>query len=344
MFIIYSSLFALINLFILNKILIYKNFLTYNAKKHHHKDKFKKKIILSGGLYFLLSSIVALAFIFDYNSKTIFIIIFNASLFLIIGIFSDINYNLTPRSRLLICFILCLFATQSSGAIVTNVDINFLNKLISHNIIAILFSSFCLLIIINGYNFVDGSHGNVVFYNLSVYFFLLLKNNYNLINIYNNHLFIFLAIISIIFLIYNLCEINFLGDNGAYFLGSITGLLIILYYKNNLLSSMYIINILIYPAFEVLWSIVRKSFKNKKIDQPDKYHLHHLIMSILNKKLKKQINSTLTSLIIFIINLTFMKFASDYPNDKYYQIKILIIYVLFYIISYCYLLKMKKNN
>lgn len=343
MFIIYSSLFAIINLLILNKILIYKNFLTYSVKKHHHKDKFKKKIALSGGLYFLLSSIVAFALILDFNNKIIFILILNSSLFLIIGIFSDKNYNLTPRFRLLICFAISLFATQSSGAIIDNVDINFLNKLISYNIIAILFTSFCLIIIINGYNFIDGSHGNLVLYNLSVYFFLLLKNNYDLTNIYNNHLLIFLIIIFLIFLIYNLLEINFLGDNGAYFLGSITGLLVILHFNNNLLSSLYIINILIYPAFEVFWSIIRKFFQNKKIDHPDKHHLHHLIYAKLNKKLNKQISSSLASFIIFIINILFMKLASESPLDKYYQIKILIIYVMLYIVSYLFLLKMKKK-
>ena len=67
--------------------------------------------------------------------------------------------------------------------------------------------------------------------------------------------------IFILFVIYFLNYFNklFLGDNGSYFLGFIYSFILInIYLQNQYLSTFFIILMLLYPAFENLFSLVRK--------------------------------------------------------------------------------------
>ena len=50
---------------------------------------------------------------------------------------------------------------------------------------------------------------------------------------------------------------------------------------------LFIVIILWYPAFETLFSIIRKIIYKSQPSSPDNYHLHHLIYLFFNKKNKK---------------------------------------------------------
>ena len=202
-----------------------------------------------------------------------------------------------------------------------------------------------LFYLVNGYNFIDGTHGNLALYNITIFFFVFFSAYLQYSNIEFLNKFLYFAgtiIIFIVFTIFNFFKKNFMGDNGSYYLGTLTGILVILVYKNNNFSSIYVVNILIYPALEVLWSIIRKYWQNKKIEQADRLHLHHLILDKLSLKLSKDTSSIITSIIIFIINFVFIFSASMQLTNGFYQIKILILYVLFYTSFNLILLRKKK--
>ena len=87
-----------------------------------------------------------------------------------------------------------------------------------------------------------------------------------------------LLLILFICLIFNLLNKNFLGDSGSYIVSFLIGsLLIDIYPENQKISSLFVVLLLWYPAFEILFSIVRKLIDNKNPLRPDENHLHQKI-------------------------------------------------------------------
>ena len=82
------------------------------------------------------------------------------------------------------------------------------------------------------------------------------------------------------FLIWNYpVGLIFLGDGGAYFIGFLLGeLSLLLVMRNPEVSTWYAALLLIYPAFETLFSAYRRMFvRGKSPAMPDGIHLHSLI-------------------------------------------------------------------
>ncbi|MES2324735.1 MAG: glycosyltransferase [Pseudomonadota bacterium] len=82
------------------------------------------------------------------------------------------------------------------------------------------------------------------------------------------------------FLIWNYpVGLIFLGDGGAYFIGFMLGeLTLLLVMRNPQVSTWYAALLLIYPAFETLFSAYRRMFlRGKSPTMPDGIHLHSLI-------------------------------------------------------------------
>lgn len=319
-----------------------KKFLLYR-KNSGHKIKFKKEIYLSGGIYLFLTFIIIF---YNKNYMNDYNLILYSSLFLILGVISDLKKNFSARLRLIIFFILCFFCITHSQIFIKNIDIKILDYFLQYNILSIIFFSLCLNILINGSNFIDGTHGNALLYYMLVYCSILITNLiFNNLNNEINILLIYIIITLFTLYIYNFNVIAFLGDGGSYFMGAFTGFFFIYIYNRFNLSSLYICNLLIYPAFEVLWSIIRKKINNKSSFSADKLHLHNLILIFLNKKIQKyNISSNLTSLIIFFLNGIFFYLILQDVSKKSYQIKMLSIYILFYVILYFFLNSLLKKR
>ena len=88
---------------------------------------------------------------------------------------------------------------------------------------------------------------------------------------------------------FNLFELLYLGDGGSYLLGVFFGILLIdIYNNNNSISPYYVMNLLWYPAYENLFSIIRKISIKYSAFKPDNLHLHQLIYLNFNGFLKKK--------------------------------------------------------
>jgi hypothetical protein len=96
-----------------------------------------------------------------------------------------------------------------------------------------------------------------------------------------------------------------------------------------------------YPAFENLFSILRKKYNKVSPYEPDNKHLHHLLFSFLKKKIKINDNflNTLTGIIINFYNFVIFCFSlSFYENSKFLGY-IIIFNVFTYLSFYFYLYK-----
>ena len=158
--------------------------------------------------------------------------------------------------------IIVLLFLIKSDLFVNYTKIVFLDFFLEYKFFSYLFTTFCIVILINGMNFIDGVNGNssgYLFLALSSFLYLLDSSNF----ILNNTAFKFLIFYILFFFIYNLLDKNYLGECVIYF-SIFIAIFIMLFKENNTISPLYVASILWYPAFENLFLILRKVFIDKK--------------------------------------------------------------------------------
>ena len=339
MSIIGTVIFVLLSTIILNFLFKKYNILIDQVNISKHKNFIQnKKTPLSGGLVIFLALFYFLPESYKYFTIIMFIIFLS-------GLLSDLNILHTPLFRIFFQTIVVIVYLVLFDNFITSIRINFFDNLLNIFIIKLIFSIFCILILINGTNFMDGVNTLVV-----GYFILALSNILYLPEINDLKLDHFLVTICILvlFLIYlfNFFGLMFLGDSGSYLISFIAGVTMInLSNNNDLVSPYYIAAILWYPAYENLFSIIRKLIFKKSPSNPDNEHLHQLIYIFLKKNIKKNnfFSNSLTGILICIYNLIYFNLIFNYFNNT----KILVFSILFnvtlYNITFIFLNKFQKK-
>jgi UDP-N-acetylmuramyl pentapeptide phosphotransferase/UDP-N-acetylglucosamine-1-phosphate transferase len=323
-------------LFLINFFFKKKNFFIDKSTGLHdsHKKFINIKnntIPLSGGFFFLIFLI--------FVSDPVLILLFTA--IFIIGFLSDFHFVTSVKIRIVSQFFIILFLVIYSENTINDIRIPIFNFLLDYQMVSIIFTTFCILILINGSNFIDGVNTLLCGYIIIVLTILMyVSNHYSLIfdKIFFQYFLLFLGV----FFIFNFFNKSFLGDSGAYLIGCYLGFSLVLFFqKNHQISPYFIVVLLWYPAFENLFSIVKRLLLNKKSYLPDSTHLHHKIFLFLSKKidLNKGQLSTFTGLLINLYNFfIFFIAAQDITNTKM-QVKIIFFNIIFYLISYYFLFK-----
>ena len=210
----------------------------------------------------------------------------------------------------------------------------FLDYLLSNYLFSIFFTSFCILIIINGSNFIDGINSLVLGYYIiiSVVLFLLQKNGFQVS--FNFPISLLIICLSVLYF-FNLFNKLYLGDSGAYLLGFIFSIELINFYSENIISPFFIILLLWYPAFENLFSILRKTNLKKSPIKPDTNHLHQLIFTFLKSKNYSSTKANnITGISINMFNGAIILLAASDPTHTQLQIILIMLSLLMYIFIY----------
>ena len=336
-FTIYYSIICIIILISINFLLKKNHFLLHYNYGKHHKKKSSDQICLSGGIYYFIC-FVTLTFFLDQSSDNLFqhlYFIIALAIIVFVGILSDLNIFSEPKKRLFFLFFSLSILALEGSYFIESLDLKFFPE---NKIFLSMFSIFCILIVINGFNFLDGTDGNSSIYFLSIlYILILLKcKNENIILDQNTK---YIIITSLIFTFANIRKINFCGDSGAYCLGFLLSIYLIKFYNNNSVSSLLICNLLFYPAFEVLFSIIRKLSNKKNPLKPETKHLHHLVNSwcyklLIKFEINKNYYSACTSIIINLIFFTTAYLSISMPYDHVYQFKMLLLNSIIYSFVY----------
>jgi UDP-N-acetylmuramyl pentapeptide phosphotransferase/UDP-N-acetylglucosamine-1-phosphate transferase len=229
---------------------------------------------------------------------------------------------------------------------INNIRVNFIDKnLLSIQLVSLIFTAFCVLILINGTNFIDGLNTLAAGYFASLFLIIIFistkKNLYTDVNGMKSFLFILL-----IFLLFNFFGKSYLGDGGSYFLAFFASKTLINFANNNeFLSPYFVILILWYPAFENFFSIIRKFFLKKSPYKPDVMHLHQLIyIFFLNKNLiSKRYLNTFTGIVINMYNFLIMCIGCLYYTRTSINIILILFNVFVYIVVYYFLYKINKK-
>tara|TARA_B100001175_G_scaffold316719_1_gene331401 strand:+ start:1883 stop:2896 length:1014 start_codon:yes stop_codon:yes gene_type:complete len=304
-----------------------------------HKSLYNKNTPLSGGIYLFLALVVFLNLI-EFNKNSILISTFLLSI-LVLGVFSDLKRNFSPKLRLLLQFITVMFFILFLSLKIDRTGIFFLDFFINNYLFNLIFTSLCITIIINGSNFCDGVNCNVIGYYLVATLSILLTKQALPENFPNLEI---LILIFTIFYIANIFQKSFLGDNGTYVISTFMSIYIINFINlNNNISPLLALNLLWYPAFENLFTIIRRLVANKKIQLADRTHLHILIQEKISNKKNSTFTNSLTGIVLNLFMFLGMYLSINFYNDEKILILILLINIFLYIIGYYYFYLRRKN-
>ena len=141
-----------------------------------------------------------------------------------------------------------------------------------------------------------------------------------------------------IFVLFNFFGKNFLGDGAVYGLSFVFGYILLkISIINNNISPYFIANLLWYPAFENLFSILRRNFSNMNNYLPDNEHMHQLIFKFYKKKKTIKKDFLLSSMIGICINLIlFVNYSIGflYYNHTITQVVLIVGGIFLYLIFY----------
>ena len=333
----FELILILFTYFLINYILKKNSLLIDNIQSSTHKREIYSRIDtpLSGGLLFLLFFSF---YYFKYNN----ILIFFLFTIYLLGLLADLNLLRSPKIRFLFQISILVFYIFFTNTEIISTSIPFFDNLLKNNLFNIFFVTFCILVLINGYNFIDGINtlviGNFILCLTSIILLSKFNNlNVDLILLYK------IMLICIAIFIFNILGQSFLGDSGTYSISFVISVIIINFAYDNLgkVSPYYIVNLLWYPAIENLFTIIRRVMNKKDFSKPDNKHLHQLIYFYFDKKINLKNKLYINSLTGILINLYLMlslivafNIYSHTINLIYLIIFILIIYFSIYIYLY----------
>lgn len=314
-----------------------KNFALDRKSYSSHKKltSSNSQVPLSGGLIFIFILISS-----NYLFNEYFFFIF---FIFLLGLLSDLNFLTSAKTKIVFQIIIVISYLIFSSNHIGSIRIHFYDELNNLIILKIIFTLFCLLILINGSNFIDGINSLSLGYYLIVILNIIILSNNAGIQVYNIEL---ILVGLLVLYLFNFFEKLYLGDSGIYSLSTFVGIYLINFSNNNTIVSPYYCALLLwYPAFENLFCILRRFFYNKSYHKPDNDHLHHILFLSLKKKIKYKIAilNTLTGILICAYNFFIFYFSANY----YYSTKYSIIFIIINCFIYCsiyFLLKKNLNN
>ena len=335
-----KTIFLLVVFFIFNKLCENYNFFSNNISISKHKNFVGKShnVLIVGGFFLLFGNIIFQKKFFLDTKNLFYICLF------CIGLLADIYKKFFPSIRLLLQTLIIFLFVKIFNLTIKDVRIDFFNIILSKELISIIFTVFCITILINGSNFIDGVNLSAISYYLLVFSAILILSENN--NLFTDKYFLKIQIFLLLtILVFNSINYVYLGDSGVYFVSFISSFVIIDFINNNSSISPYLgVLLLWYPCFENLFSIIRRLSSSKKTYQSDNYHLHHLIYLFFLKK-NVLYPSNFTGASIFFFNLIILFLGCRFYDKTTSLLFLIFTSIFIYCICYFYFRKLlKKSN
>jgi UDP-N-acetylmuramyl pentapeptide phosphotransferase/UDP-N-acetylglucosamine-1-phosphate transferase len=224
------------------------------------------------------------------------------------------------------------------------ISIPFIGPFLSTQLGIIIFYPFAIAAIANGMNLVDGVNGLCAVVALSILGTLLFLSYY-LADFFLLEIIILLMLLIVSFLILNYPKgFIFLGDLGAYSLGIIISVLVILFYgKHPEIPSWGGALAVAYPLTEVTFTLFRRLKNDLPSYKPDLKHLHlELYLFFKSHPLFKSNANSLVMPALFPLWLFPLSTMLCFSQKAYFVILSIFFFVLFYIFIYKRISKMRR--
>lgn len=320
-----------------------KNFFGANERLSGDQDIHSNESPRLGGAI-IFSSLLIMSFKSNHDIYALYSLVL-IPIFLV-SLSEDLYANVKPKIRIIAMVFSSLLFLIMFDYPIPIISIPIIGDLLSNTIFGSIFLIFCITIITNGFNLIDGSNGNAVLTGISISSVLALFSTINNDLILLSFLIFFITVL-IFFALFNfpLGKI-FLGDSGAYIVGFVTSTTcIIIFYNNPLFSSWNAILLLFYPAFEVLWSFLRKVLKGKSPFLPDRNHLHIIVFDYLVSK-KLSTNYANNLVVVFLSPIVclgpFFVFLNPFASISSVMMKLILCFLVYYF-YYLFFLKLLRS-
>jgi len=284
----------------------------------------------AGGIGIFLANVLLIRTDFGF---LFFIVSFPAFL---AGFTEDFLGRLSPQQRMLFQGLSAVFGIFFLSAYVEKISLDIHLPVT----LAVIFTTFAVIGGINSINIIDGLNGLASIFSLivlSVLTFVAWQiGEPEIFNILILNIFAVLG-----FLILNFPHGKiFLGDGGAYFLGFlITEVSILFIKRQDIISPFFFLLIMIYPVWEVIFSILRrKMYKKSNAVHADKMHLHQVIYRRFIK------SNPIASLITLSHTFIFFIAAIFFMKNEMILMMICFLYCFIYIFIYKFVTKKKKHT
>jgi UDP-N-acetylmuramyl pentapeptide phosphotransferase/UDP-N-acetylglucosamine-1-phosphate transferase len=303
------------------------------------------KVSRIGGLPIFLAMLIAAGLAFFINPKIaptlMLLLLCSASAFLG-GIVEDFTGNVSVSRRLLLTLLAALLGYFLMHARLDRIDFPFGTVEMSLVWIALPLTMISVAGIANAVNIIDGFNGLASVVTICMLFSLAYVA-WQVGDVFVLSATLMVAGATAGFLIWNYpIGMIFLGDGGAYFIGFMLGeLTLLLVCRNPAVSTWYAALLLIYPAFETVFSVYRRMFlRGKSPTMPDGIHLHSLIFRrvvlwAVGKKSGQALmrRNSLTSPYLWLLSLMAVVPATIFWTNS----AVLIFFCLLFVVSYVWL-------
>ncbi len=258
------------------------------------------------------------------------------------GIVEDYTGNVSASRRLLLTMGAALLGYFILDAKLDRIDYPFSSWRLVYMWVSLPLTVLAVAGIANAINIIDGFNGLASVVTIC----MLLSLGYVALQVGDS--FVLVAALMVAgatagFLIWNYpVGLIFLGDGGAYFIGFMLGeLALLLVMRNPEVSTWYAALLLIYPAFETIFSAYRRLFlRGKSPAMPDGIHLHSLIFrrivqwAVGRKEARALMRrNSLTSPYLWLFSLMAVIPATVFWKNT----EVLIVFCLLFIVSYVWL-------
>ena len=227
-----------------------------------------------------LASLTALSnFIGDAAAKLLWSAWACLSVVTMVGLYEDLKRNLHPVARYIgTALAVSMFSLANGGLGITSVAIPGIDALLSYKFCAVAFFVFAVTGATHAFNLIDGQNGlsssiaGLCFAALTIVALATGQHTLGLLAVS-------LAGANLGFLVFNYPFGRiFLGDCGAYLNGAALGVTAVLVVQGSggAVSPWFALALLVYPAWETIFSMIRRHRRQQSLFMPDVNHLHHL--------------------------------------------------------------------
>lgn len=248
----------------------------------------------------------------------------------LIGLFEDISGAVSPKIRLLFMIIGSIIAVMTLDVLISQIDF-----LKFPYYIAMLFTLFSLVGVTNSINIIDGLHGLASGASI-VALFALFTVAYNVGDVQLSRLIaiIIIGVCGFFVWVYPWGKI-FLGDGGAYFLGFMLAVFsTLLVNRNEEVSVWFPLAVLIFPIWEVIFSIFRRKVIRKgDALSADRLHLHSLLYK------RTRFSNSVASGILLLIYIAYQLLTVHFYKSSPVLVLFIIVFIIGYHFSYIKLVR-----
>lgn len=276
------------------------------------------------GIFFGFLVVFLLNIPFSLQNVLIFLGLF---IVFLAGVLEDVLDTLKPKTRLFIQLFGIILMLSSQQGLIQDLS----PVVVLPWYMGVLFSLFGIVGVCNAVNIIDGLNGLASGIALIVFgaiAFVAFERELDFV--FSLAVFAIVGILGFFVLNFPTGKI-FLGDGGAYFLGVLLAFLLGIL-SNNGVSAWFGLCVMIYPVWEVVFSIIRRKANGKKAMQPDGLHLHSLIFKITG-------NNALSAFIILIFYLFYVFLLLVCVETSVGFIYLSLLFCVAYIVVYYFLLK-----